>query len=221
MVLDGSDVGLSGSSARDIDAFHILPDGTFLLSLHGATSLPDVGSVDDSDIVHFIPTSLGDNTAGSYELVFDGSDVGLSRGDEDIDAIHMLANGDLLVSTSGPFSVPGASGEDEDLLRFTPASLGANTSGAWSLYFDGSDVGLDDSSDEDLWGVWVDEATGELYLTAKGVFSVSGASGDRADVFICAPGSLGNTTSCTFSLFWDGSSHGYAGERLDALAIIP
>ena len=96
---DGSDVGLSGSSARDVDAFHILTDGTILLSLAGDTTLPDIGNVDDSDILRFVPTSLGNSTAGTFEWYLDGSDVGLTTYSEDIDAMtdlgEILANGAL------------------------------------------------------------------------------------------------------------------------------
>ncbi|KAA3663258.1 MAG: hypothetical protein DWQ04_11125, partial [Chloroflexi bacterium] len=219
MYLDGSDVGLSGSSSRDIDAFTILDDGSILLSVVRATTLPDVGSVDDSDIVRFVPTSTGTSTAGTYEWYFDGSDVGLTNNGEDVDSVYVMSNGDLLISTAGGYSVSGASGSDEDLIRFTPSSLGANTSGSWAAYFDGSDVGLNNSSDEDTWGSWVDESNGDIYLTSRGVFSVSGADGNGADIFVCTPGSLGSSTSCTFSTYWDGSAFGYGSERMDGFFI--
>lgn len=125
------------------------------------------------------------------------------------------------MSTSGSFSVSGASGADEDLIRFTPTSLGTTTAGTWSPYFDGSDVGLNSSSDEDLWGVWADETAGDLNLTTQGHFSVSGASGDGSDILVCEPGSLGNNTSCTFNLFWNGSAFGYGGESADAISLSP
>jgi serine protease AprX len=219
---DGSDVGLSGSSRRDIDAFSILADDSILLSFVGATTIPDVGSVDDSDIVRFIPSSLGSTTAGSFHLYFDGSDVGLSRNGEDVDAIYLLANADLVLSISGRANVPGLSGiRDEDLIRFSPTALGANTSGSWAAYFDGSDVGLANSGDEDVWGTWIDEFSGEIYLTTRGTFSASGSSGNGTDLFICAPISLGSSTSCIFGpgLYWDGSLNGYGSERMDGFSI--
>jgi hypothetical protein len=221
MYFDGSDVGLGGNGSQDVDAFLLMPDGSILLSLAGNATIPNVGSVTASDIVRFIPTSLGTTTAGTYQWYFDGSDVGLTKSDENVDAIGMLSNGDLLLSTSGSFSVPGASGADEDLIRFTPTGLGVNTGGSWSLYFDGSDVGLGDLSTEDVTGAWVNGANGDLYLTAKGKFSVPGVSGDGADIFICTPGTLGPNTSCTFSPFWDGSANGFGGQILDGFAVRP
>ncbi len=214
---DGSDVGLSGNRARDVNAFHVLNDGTILLSFIGETTIPDVGSVDDSDIVRFIPTSLGTSTSGRFELYFDGSDVGLTTNGEDIDALHLLNDGRLVISTIGNSDVTGTTWRDEDLLVFTPTSLGATTSGSWALYFDGSDVGLNQSNDEDIFGVWIADS-GEIYLTTRGIFSVNSTSGDGADVLRCTPSSLGTNTSCTFDLNWDGSANGYGTENIDGLS---
>lgn len=219
MYFDGSDVGVGGT---DVDAFHIRADGSLLLSFDSALTVGSLGTVDDSDIVRFVPTSTGSTTAGSFEWFFDGSDVGLSTNDEDVDAIGFASDGRLVVSTLGSFSVSGASGADEDLVAFAATSWGSVTAGTWSLYFDGSDVGLSTSSSEDVNGVWIDGASGDIYLTTVGAFSVSGASGDGSDVFACAPGSLGASTTCTFGpgLYFDGSARGFAGEIADALEIV-
>ncbi len=219
LFMDGSDVGLSGSGSSDIDAFHLLADNTLLFSIVAASTLPDVGDVDDSDIIQFIPTSLGSNTAGSFSLFFDGSDVGLDDGNEDIDAFTVLDNGDLIISTLGSWSVSGLSGLDEDLLRFTPASTGLDTSGSWSLFFDGSDAGLATTYHEDVVALWSEPDASALYLSTLGPFAVSGAGGDSADILRCLPGSLGSDTACSFSLFWDGSTHGFAAEKIDGLTI--
>ncbi len=137
-----------------------------------------------------------------------------------MDAFDILADGRLLVSTLGNVSVTGASGADEDLLAFTPAQLGSTTSGTWAMYFDGSDVGLSSTSNEDVNGVWVD-AVGKIYLTTLGSFSVTGVSGDGSDIFTCTPGSLGSTTSCTFAMYWDGSNNGFSGEDSNSFSVIP
>jgi C1A family cysteine protease len=217
LFIDGSDIGLTNT---DIDAFELMADGSMLMSFDTDFSLSGFGSVDDADILKFVPTSTGSTTAGSWSWYFDGSDVGLTTSDEDIDAFSLLADGRLLVSTVGNVSVTGASGVDEDLLAFTPTALGSTTSGTWALYFDGSDVGLSNTSNEDVNGAWVDVA-GKIYLTTLGNFSVTGVSGDGSDVFTCTPGSLGNTTTCTWSMYWDGSVNGFSGEDTDSIDIIP
>ena len=217
--LDGSDVGLGASGAADIDAFALLDDGSILFSIVASTTLQDIGTVDDSDIVRFVPTSLGNNTAGSFELYFDGSDVGLTTNGEDIDGVALLPDGRLLISVSGSFSVPGVSGRDEDIILFELTQSGPNTVGSWAPYFDGSDVGLSNSSDEDVWGIDVAGATGNLLLTTRGTFSVSGLSGSGEDIFGCEPITLGSSTACNFAttLILDGSAVGLAGERLDGI----
>ncbi|MCH8937672.1 MAG: PKD domain-containing protein, partial [Gemmatimonadetes bacterium] len=210
---DGSDVGVGG---HRIDGFVIISSNEIIMSFSSSGSVPGIsGTVDDSDIVKFTATSLGTNTAGSFELYFDGSDVGLTRSGEDIDAIELLPDGRLLISTRGSFSVPGLSGKDEDISVFTPTSLGPTTAGTWARYFDGSDVSLGSSSDEDIYALAVD-ATGKIYLSTKGNFSVSGLSGHDEDVFVFTPSSLGSSTAGTFdsTLFFDGSAYGLSSNDI-------
>ena len=220
LLLDGSDIGLGGAGARDVDAVHRLDDGSFLLSIAGPSTLPDVGDVDDSDLVRFVPTSTGAATAGTFEWYLDGSDVGLTTSGEDIDGVAVLPGGDLLLSTAGGFSVAGASGGDEDVLRFTPASLGSSSAGTFAVHFDGSDVGLADTGDEDVWGLSVDGD--DLLLTSRGGFSLAGLTGTGADAFRCAGHGAGATTSCAeVVLVLDGSASGYGSEAMDALHLTP
>ncbi|MEZ4866170.1 MAG: S8 family serine peptidase [Caldilineaceae bacterium] len=215
LLFDGSDVGLGGV---DVDAFAFLSDGSLLLSTDNPVTISGIGTVDDSDILHFIPTALGATTAGSYQLYFRGADVGLTTNGEDIDAIDFAPDGRLLISTLNAVRVPGVSGNDEDILAFAPISLGTPTSGAWSLYFDGSSAELTDTPEE-IWGLAVD-ATGKLYLATRGAFAVTGVSGTGADIFACVPGALGlNSTSCDYSAYWQGAAHGFGAEIIDGLYI--
>lgn len=225
MYFDGSDVSLNVSGA-DVDAFEFTDnDKSILLSFTAPLTLPikdpDTGIItstliDDSDIVRFTPTSLGPSTKGSYELYFDGSDVGLDTDntDENIDAIAFTPDGRLLISTSGSFSVPGlsasVSGHDEDLIVFNSNGFGPVTEGTWDMYYDGSDVGLYDGGNaEDINGAVIDRDSGNIFLSTLGTFFVPGVSGDGADIFFCVPSSLGSKTACTtYAPFFDGSLHG-------------
>ncbi|MFQ5419931.1 MAG: hypothetical protein ACE5EY_06165 [Anaerolineae bacterium] len=81
-------------------------------------------------------------------------------------------------------------------------------------------MGLSTSSSEDVYGAWIDSTSNDIYLTTSGAFSVTGVSGDGADIFTCAPGSLGSATSCSFSMYWDGSLNGFGGERMDGFFIL-
>jgi len=217
LFFDGSDVGLH---KHDINAFHIVDQSTILLSLNKPIRI--AGTLyDDSDIIKFQATSLGVDTAGSFSLYFDGSDVQLTRGSEDIDGISFTADGDLIISTLGTARV-GFTAKDEDLLRFQPLSLGEDTIGSWSHYFDGSDIALTTKT-EDVWAVWVDPQNDELHLSTQGKYQVKTAgtklSGDGDDVFICDPIVLGSSTQCNFDLFWNGDNHDYGREQIDGYSV--
>ena len=214
LIIDGSDLGFS---INDIDALHRLSDGSFLISLERTQSIGSLGTVDDSELIQFIPTSLGDTTSGTLLRYMDGTDVGLASGGEDVDSGGLTPDGRPLVSTLGGFFA-GVSGDSSDLIVLDGATLGDPTSGTWALYFDGSDVELTDST-ENIVGSWIDSSNGDIYLTTSGAFSVTGASGDASDIFVCTPSSLGDTTSCTYSLFWSGGNFGLSGLNIDALSI--
>jgi len=157
--------------------------------------------------VQFTPTSLGSTTAGTFAMLFDGSDVGLTLDDEDVDAISVSAAGNLVLSTLGPFSVTGISGQDEDIIEFLATSFGTVTAGSYQWYFDGSDVGLSTSSSEDIDAADI-TSSGSILLSTVGSFSVTGASGTSQDIFEFVPTSLGSATSGTYSLFLDLSTAG-------------
>jgi sugar lactone lactonase YvrE len=210
LAFDGSDVGLA---AYRIDGFAWLDSDTLLLSVDTDRTniLPGMtGPIDDSDVVRFDASSLGATTAGTFSMYFDGSDVGLTQSAADVDALELLADGRIVISTTGTVSVSGVSARDEDLLAFTPASLGQTTAGTFALYFDGSDVGLGENP-EDVDAVSVD-ASGRLFLSTADTFAVPGLSGADEDVFVFNPTQLGPTTAGTYlpSLFFDGSSSGLA-----------
>ncbi len=212
LIFDGSDVGLSGFT---IDGMARMPDGSILLSfaeagsVAGMTGGPSGTTLDDSDIVRFIPTSLGPNTAGSFVFYFDGSDVGLTTDNEDIDAIALTASGQLVISTLGSVSANGANGADTDLLLFNATSLGSVTAGTFSIYFDGSDVGLSDNGSEDVDAVAF-HSSGGILLSTLGNVSVPGVTGADEDVLLFMPTQLGSKTSGTYSMYLDLSTLGIA-----------
>lgn len=220
-LFDGSDVGVGDN---DVNAFHLADNGDLYISFNTSQTMQNGGGftgpskIEDTDIYHFIPTSLGEKTAGHFELYFDGSDVGLTSDGEDIDALFIAPSGALVISTLGSFKVTGAGGaalhgRDEDLLVFVPTSLGETTAGSWQLLLDGSAQGLTDYS-EDVWGVWLNHRA-QIFLSTRGDFAVDGASGDGADIFVCT---LSATGLCSFSPYMDGSTIGLAGERIDDFA---
>jgi bacillopeptidase F len=139
----GLGAGLDTTSER-IDAIELLSDGRIVISTIGNPSVPGfTRGLADEDLIAFTPTSLGETTSGTWELYFDGSDVGLSTTDEDVDAAAVGGDGRIYLSTLGNFAVSGLSGEDEDVFVCTPTALGATTAcSGFSLFFDGTTKGL-------------------------------------------------------------------------------
>ncbi len=211
LVFDGSDVGLANVN---VDAFSMLADGDWLLSFDVPITIPDLhgGSggdalVDDSDVVRFHPESLGETTAGSFSLYFDGSRVGLSTDVEDVDAIAFLPSGDLLLSITGNGRANGlTSFQDRDLVAFQASGLGSATAGTFSLWLDGSDVSLA-STAEDIDATFL-SPTGAVYLSTTGAFSAAGAAGQDEDVLRFTPTLTGSRTAGSFEVFLRGSSLG-------------
>lgn len=232
MYFNGSDVGLGGPNL-DLDAFAIISD-TFgeweddliLLSVSRSVELPDVGWVDDSDVILFAPDRLGTTTAGTFSLILDGSDVDLSSWQEDIDAISYAEHDGLfwlVLSTRSKFDVDGITGESQDLLIFDPESVGADSKGRWKLYFDGSDVNLN-SGTENISGLTIYSSlrTGDInYFTTSGNFEISDLAGDGNDIFSCSPDSLNSQTSCKFSNVktLSGSANGLTGGYVDGIQV--
>ncbi len=215
LAFDGSDVGITGFR---IDSFSWVDATRLLLSFDAPGAVPGVaGTTDDSDIVLFTATSLGSVTAGTFSMYFDGSDVGLTVAGEDLDAVELLPNGRILVSTINTATVTGVTADDEDLIEFIPTQLGSVTSGTFSLYFDGTDVGLT-ASGEDVDAAAVD-ATGKIYLSTFNNFSVTSVSGADEDVFVFTPTTLGSSTTGTYSstLYFDGSVHGLGANDVFAI----
>lgn len=220
LYFDGSDVGLSN---RDVDAFALTTDGRLLLSLDTPHHFPGLGTVDDSDIVKFIPTSLGEQTAGRFVWHFDGSDVNLRNSGEDIDALALMPDGQLILSTSGSMQAGGVTGKDEDLFLFTATQLGKQTQGTWQRYLDGSAIGLTNGS-EDIDGIGLRPfADGALYLSTKGNFTATSSdslNGDANDIFGCQPNSLGTEKPlCLFVRYFDGDQVGLDHARIDGFFI--
>jgi hypothetical protein len=214
LLFDGSDVGLAG---QNVTAFTWLPDGSLLVAVANDFYLAELdrptergSNVDNSDILRFEPYSLGEETGGSWSLYFDGSDVDLKTPQESISALTVLADGRIVISTTGPFKAGSLIAKSRDLVVFTPTSLGENTAGSWDIYFDGSDVELLSASSESIVAVHQDDETGDLYLVTN---SADGF------VLVCSPDALGDYTDCTFTVFWEGAANGLDSDKIDAIAI--
>ena len=120
---DGSDVGLTNKTQEKIDGLHVLPGSQspigsgclsyLLISTQGPGKVPNYSGgqlkFQGEDVVGFCATSLGENTAGLWHMVLDGSVEGMPR--NATDSISVSADGNTLyLTTQRTFNVDSASG---------------------------------------------------------------------------------------------------------------
>lgn len=135
MFLRGADVGLDGN-AEDIDAIALDSDGRLVISTLGRAHVPGANGelvAQDEDLL----VLNGDH----WELLLDGSDMGLDTRNEDIAAAWIDAQG-FALSTLLSYSIPGLSGGSDDVFRCRLTSTSENTQAdSCTLLFDsGSDA---------------------------------------------------------------------------------
>ena len=113
-----------------------MEDGRLLVSTSGAVSVTGLSGADE-EVLAYPP-----GAQGTWALYVDGSDLALTNSSEDVDGVA-FRDGTVYLSTTGNFGVAGLSGADEDVFACTSAVTGPTTScGSFSLFFDGSLVGL-------------------------------------------------------------------------------
>ncbi len=110
----GASVVLSGHTTfdtiyEDIDALHVLNDGTILFSTMGSAAIGSL-SISDEDIVLYNPAT------GDASMFLDAG--GLFVGNENIDALTMLPNGNLLISTRNSAQIGSLLFEDGDIVEY-------------------------------------------------------------------------------------------------------
>ncbi|MBW7881053.1 MAG: pectin esterase [Caldilineaceae bacterium] len=229
MAFDASDVGVPNNN--NLDAFHIVNGTTILMSFLNpvpAGTLPGLASaVDDSDIVMFSATSLGDTTAGAFSLFAAGAPLGLTTNGEDINALDVLPDGRLIISTLGNAVVfsdsnnsgsPQIAAEPMDLLALTPDTPGNYASGTWAIYFDGSDIEFD-KKDENIDAVDV-AANGDIYLSTSGDIKTSTLKTKDEDIVVCASPTTGANTACSsLTLYYNGKAAGVGNTDVDAIEL--
>jgi hypothetical protein len=214
MHFDGSVHGLP--AAADIDAYaYSYNANTFTashyMSFDKPVTIPGLGKMDDSDVVRYHTSLLGN----SWSLRVDGSQLGLTAAGEDIDAISLVDDsGALWLSTSGNFDLINSfdtpqSGGDEDVLYW---DANYNT----ILYvIPGSDLGIPAATDlHNLDSIWVNTSEEYLFLGLQKAANVGGVVAGNNDVVSWHRVSAQHS----FELFWDASAKGFP--KIDAFEAV-
>jgi VCBS repeat-containing protein len=227
ILFDGSDVGLA---QERIDGFYVGNDYV-LLSLAGPAKLDAGGaekiSVRGSDIVKFNwdpASSPGDSdTKGTFELFFDGSDVGVKR---NIDAVMLDHDGNLVFSLNGKNNLPQSQGQfflvhKQDLVRFI-GNTGPETSGYFEFLFDGRKAGFN-LKRKDIDGADLGEKF--LYLVVRRPFHLGRNTGYHEDILRCDFPSMPILSlpvqACDNpQVVFNGSDLGLAQENLQDIQIV-
>lgn len=151
-----------------------------------------------NDIMAYYPCS------GTWEMLFDASDVGL--GNTNLTDFAILPYGNLLLTFSGPQYVPGVGHVDgQDVVIFYGWQLGWYTEGSFDMFLDGSDVGLEADS-EVIDSLSVD-SYGNLIIGTTGHAEVPGIDRDvrDEDLMTFYADSYGYDTTGWWGLFLNGS----------------
>jgi hypothetical protein len=146
LYFDGSVVGLGGSNDEDVDAFDILADGSLVVSTLGDNNVPGLAGMNDEDLIRCVGT-FPNPPSCTWSVYFDGSDVALGAGSEDLDGASVTASG-IHLSTTGNFSVSGLTGVGGDVFRCVSPTTGPATAcGSFAAYFSAAAAGLADNVD--------------------------------------------------------------------------
>ena len=188
-------------------SYYTIPTSGGLLYF-SSNSGGSVGGVDfeDEDVLVF------DVNAETFDLFFDGSDVGID-GNLDVDAFYIEDDGSILLSLGLPTNLPGIGAvEDEDVFRFTPAVPDDYSAGTFAPVFDGSAAGLTAQGNSDLDVDSVARApSGDLIISLTANFVVNGGSLTGGDEDLL----LWNSATNQFELFLDGSTLGLTNSGED------
>lgn len=153
-----------------------------------------------------------------FEMLFDGSDVGLAG--RDIDAFHIVDDHTILLSVDRPFETDDLGlVSDSDVLRFDAEQLGESTRGTFSVHLRGIDIGMNSPAAD------IDAITmfdGDLVVSIRGNVELEGLGSVRDEDLLRVTMPTDPDTAPGVSTLFDGSGEGLIdrSEDIDAAAVL-
>ncbi len=179
---------------ENINAFDILDNGHVILSADENARISSLNFGDD-DIVEYDPNT------GNATIYFSGSNF--SNGSENVDAVSVLPNGHIVLSTSGGARIGSLSFDDDDLVEYDPSS------GYATPLFNGNRF----AHNEDINAVHVFD-DGLIVFSTRSNAALDGLSFTPADLIAYDP--AGDSAW----MFFRGYAHfANGGEDIDAVSI--
>ncbi len=203
----------------NVDGYSRIDDTNFYVSFSNSVTISGLGTVQDEDVVRYT-APVAPATRGTWSMFFDGSARGLSAS-TDLDAIDVVA-GMLYFSTDNTNTPPGVAGagDDSDIYSWNPLA------------------GQDDVVEPPF--ARVVDASSSPYNIPNGGGSTANANVDGltfvdandfyvsfSNSVLALPGlpriadeSIAHFSNGTWSLYFDGSTHGLGGNfDLDAISV--
>jgi hypothetical protein len=186
----------------------VLPPTLLYFSTLGNVIVGGLGSGDDADIYAW-------KGGTSYERFFDASANDVPGG-ADVDAFAVVDSDTFYVSFEGGTTLPGVGVvAAQDVVRYD--------AGTWSMFFDGSDVGLTTNGENvDAFEIISPSTVIVSAAGGGGGIDVPGITGEAQQDLLRCNGSFGLDTVCTWSFYLDGNEVGLqAGpENIDGAAVV-
>lgn len=217
MVFQAADVELKGN----VVAFDREDSmwGRLLLVFPAVQNVPGVGRVTPQDVVMFSPTSTGMDTAGTFELWMDGSDMGLSGGSESIDGLAFDNYTSPTFTTRGAGKVPTEWGtqafKKNDIMYFYLWQTGPDTIGNVWLHATGAFLGLGSAN---IIG-WDLSDSGKAFMVLDKAVTLDGTTYAAGNVVSCYIDGFWDSPCRLPELYFDVAAAGLGKNKIDAISV--
>jgi hypothetical protein len=195
-VVDMSTLGVP--LGANVDGLVMVDETHFYVSFTGNITLPGIGQVQDEDVAYY------DGTTGTWSVYFDGTALGLTAVQQDIDAFDIVG-GVLYFSIVGNSNPPGVTGDPDD------ANIFSWNGAAFSRVVDITAVGVPAGANVD--GLRVVDAN-HFYVSFTGNITLPGIGQVQDEDVV-------EYNNGAWSVYFDGTALGLTAvqQDIDAMSV--